>query len=114
VAEARSLVTRALATRLPPALDAEGRTLLAECALVSGDPKEAARRYAEVARAHGSLPAGENALFAAARAAHTSGQTAEARRLFEQYVARYPNGQFVSEANRRLGQLPAPKQGERK
>ncbi len=111
VSEARALVTRALGTRLPPALDAEGRTLLAECALVAGDQKEAARRYAEVARTHGSLPAGENALFAAARAAHGSGQTAEARRLLEQYLARYPSGQFVEEAKRRLGQLTTSKPG---
>lgn len=105
VAEARGLIQRALSMKLSPALDAEARTLLAECALVAGDPKEAAKRYAEVARKHGDSPAGETALFAAARAAHSSGQRDEAKRLLERYLGRYPNGQFVKEARNRLAQL---------
>jgi TolA-binding protein len=72
---------------------------------VAGDPKEAAKRYAEVARKHGDSPAGETALFAAARAAHSSGQRDEAKRLLERYLGRYPNGQFVKEARNRLAQL---------
>jgi TolA-binding protein len=114
VAEAKGLVQRVLSLKLSPSLDAEARTLLAECALVGGDPKEAARRYAEVASKHGDSAAGENALFAAARAAQSSGQRDEAKRLLEQYLGRYPSGQFVNEAQRRLAQLAQTTSGGKK
>lgn len=114
VAKAKALVQRVLTMRLPPALDAEARTLLAECSLVAGDSKEAARRYAEVAKKHGDSAAGETALFAAARAAQSSGQPAEAKRLLSSYLGKYPNGQFVKEARARLAQLSQATTGGRK
>ncbi|NUP13008.1 MAG: hypothetical protein HOW73_43770 [Polyangiaceae bacterium] len=104
--QARRLVEQILSgSSLTAAQHAEAQTLLAECSLVAGDSKEAARRYAEVAKQHRDLPAGETALFAAARAAHKSGQSAEARRLLRQYLSSYPNGQFANEARTRLSQL---------
>jgi TolA-binding protein len=103
--QARRLVEQALAGAPSAAQQAEGQTLLAECSLVAGDSKDAARRYAEVAKKHGNLPAGETALFAAGRTAHGAGQNADARRLFNQYLARYPSGQFANEARSRLAQL---------
>ncbi|NUO48735.1 MAG: hypothetical protein HOV80_07755 [Polyangiaceae bacterium] len=114
VAKAKALVQRVLTMRLSPALDAEARTLLAECSLVAGDSKEAARRYAEVAQKHGNSAAGENALFAAARAAQSSGQRDEAKRLLSNYLSKYPNGQFVKEARSRLAQLSQAPTGGRK
>jgi tetratricopeptide (TPR) repeat protein len=105
VEPARRLLGQVLSGSLTPSVEAEAQTLLAECALVAGDHDEAARRYAEVAKRHGDLPAGETALFAAAREAHASGRRPAARQLFEQYLARYPRGQFVAEARSRLSQL---------
>jgi TolA-binding protein len=86
------------------ALAAEAGTVLAECALVAGRSDEAIELYLAVAREHGELPAGENAAFAAARAATRAGRTARADELLRAYVARYPAGRFRDEALRRLGE----------
>jgi hypothetical protein len=102
---ARRIVERALASRPTPREHAEAQSLLAECALVAGNPEEAARRYAEVAKKHGDLPAGETALFAAGRAAQRAGRTEEAKKLFTQYLTKHPNGQFAKDAKARLAQL---------
>lgn len=104
---ARRLVDQAMATKLSPAQHAEAQTLLAECALVAGNPEEASRRYAEVAKQHPDLPAAETALFAAARSAHQSGKTSEARKLLNEYLSRYPAGTFHKEARKRLAQVPS-------
>ena len=84
---------------------AEAQTLLAECALVSGDSEGAAKGYEDVAARHAGSAAGENALFAAARLAATQGDRPEAVRLFRRYLAEYPNGKFKNEARARLAVL---------
>jgi quercetin dioxygenase-like cupin family protein len=99
---ARREVERALALRPSPAEAAEARSLLAECALVSGDTADAQRRYADVARRHPGTAAAETATFAAAR---LEKNPARARRLLEEYLARHPKGRFRSEAKRRLREL---------
>jgi ferric-dicitrate binding protein FerR (iron transport regulator) len=105
VTDARHAVTAALGRPVSPAVEAEARSLMAECAMLSGDDAEAARRYAEVAGKFPGLPAGETALYAAARAQQKAGQRATARASLRKYLSRYPNGRFAAEARRRLATL---------
>ncbi len=92
----------------PSALEiAEARTLLAECASAAGDAERAVRLYLSVANQFSSLPAAENALFAAARTRDRLGEAAQAQQLFESYLKRYPAGRFRAEAERHLTRLQA-------
>jgi hypothetical protein len=106
--EARRAVTAALDARPAPRAEAEARTLLAECAQAEGSHAEAARLYRVVAERHRDLPAGENALFAAARAEARAGQASEARALYRTYLERYPAGRFAGEVEKRLRKPDAP------
>src|SRR5688572_12266939 len=58
-------------------------------------PKEAERRYQEVAKEHGDLTAGETALYASARMAQQRGDTVAAKKLLQTYLQRYPRGLFA-------------------
>jgi TolA-binding protein len=80
---------------------AEARTILAESAHAAGRLDEALRRYEAIASRFGDLPAGETALFAAARLEGSRDRTDAARALFERYLERYPSGRFAGEARRR-------------
>ena len=112
VAEAQRAADAALRLH-PSALEvAEARTLLAECAGASGDAERAVRLYLSVAHQFPSLPAAENALFAAARTRDRSGQAAQAQALFESYLKRYPVGRFRAEAERHVARLESAAHGE--
>jgi TolA-binding protein len=101
-AEAEKLAQSVLGLH-PSARDAaEARTLLAECAVARGNSGRAISLYLDVARAYSTLPAGDNALFAAARLSERSGGSARAHELFEQYLRQYPAGRFRHEAERHL------------
>jgi hypothetical protein len=105
VEEARREVDLALNVPLSRADDAEARTLLAECAIADGDRETGGRLLREVASEFTDLIAGENALFAAARLASDGADRVSARRLFQQYLDRYPHGRFESEVRWRLRSL---------
>jgi TolA-binding protein len=79
---------------------AEARTLLAECAHATGRLDDALSRYEAIAARFGDLPAGETALFAAARLEASRGHAAAARALFARYLDRYPAGRFADDARR--------------
>jgi ferric-dicitrate binding protein FerR (iron transport regulator) len=104
-ADAEVLVQRALALPLVASERAEAQTLLAECARARGDEAEAARRYGEVASSFGDLPAGETALFAAARSEERAGRRTAAVALFRKYLTAYPDGRFRREASAHLRAL---------
>lgn len=104
---ARRLIERALAASPTRPQRAEARTLLAECALVDGKGGKAARIYRDVAERFQTMPAGENALFAAARIQATREQRAQATELLRRYQQRYPNGRFRQEVAARLKALQA-------
>jgi ferric-dicitrate binding protein FerR (iron transport regulator) len=108
VKDARGLIDRALAASVEPSVRAEALTLRAECALIGGDAAAAVRGYLEVAQRYASLPAGESALFAAARTEADRKAFERARPALERYLARYPNGRFTKEARARLRELSAP------
>jgi tetratricopeptide (TPR) repeat protein len=105
VADARRSLEAALAAARNDGERAEALSLRAECALVAGDLGGAVEAYLRVARSYSSRPAGENALFAAARLEAERGRTAAAATLFERYLSRYPDGRFVKEAGQRLRDL---------
>jgi len=107
VADARRSVDAALALARAQSQRAEAMSLRAECALVEGDLATAVEAYLRVARAFGHDPAGQNALFAAARLEAERGRSASAAALLERYLARYPRGRFVKEARTRLRELGA-------
>ena len=108
VAAARTLIETVLKAQLRPAERAEALSLRADCFLVEHDPAAAARAYQKVAEEFAQLPAGENALFAAARLEAERGAQAAAKALFERYLERYPHGRFVKEVNTRLVHPPSP------
>lgn len=101
IARAEKLVGQVMGAPLSAKQRAEAMTLQAECALVAGDQRAAEAAYARVARRFAALPAGENAAFAAAR---ISADRSSDRGLVR-YLARYPHGRFVKEANARLREL---------
>lgn len=109
IAEAEKLVEGALASRATSREVAEGRTLLAECAVARGQTERAAQLYLAVARAFPGLPAGENALFAGARLSERALSPQRARALFEDYLRRYPKGRFRLEAERHLQRAATPR-----
>ena len=74
---------------------------------VDGDRGAAVEAYLRVARAFAELPAGENALFAAARLEADRQRSAAAAQLLERYLERYPHGRFEREARARLRALSA-------
>jgi len=84
---------------------AEAYSLIAECALVSGERAKAARLYLQVATKYRGLRAAENALFAAARIEANDGNHAAAKQHLERYLERYPDGRFRDEAERRLSDI---------
>jgi hypothetical protein len=103
VAAARRELSAALALRASRPEQAEAATMLAECAFVDGDGDEAVRLYLAVADHFADLPAGESALFAAARLSDRAGRREPARGLLGRYLKAYPQGQFHREAKARLG-----------
>jgi hypothetical protein len=105
VAAARRTLSRLTLARLDRAERAEVGTLLAECAQVAGDLGLAARHYREVAQRYPDLPAGETALFAAARTLARAGRAQQAGELLDRYLARYPDGRFRKEAALRRAAL---------
>jgi hypothetical protein len=102
---ASGTVGEALASAGTRADRAEALSLRAECSLVAGDFERAIAGYLRVSRAYANLPAGQNALFAAARLQAERGQRAAAVGLLTRYLGRYPRGRFVSEARQRLAEL---------
>lgn len=97
--QARRAIDRALAAKPSGAARAEALTLRAELLVAQGDRSGALAAYLEVAERFQKLPAGENALFAAAR---MHGDAAAAKALLKQYLERYPHGRFQVEAKYRL------------
>ncbi len=104
---AQRAIAAALADELLPSQQAEALTLRAECALAAGDSEGGVQAYLRVARSFVTLLAGENALFSAARLDMDRGHTEEGARLLRSYLARYPHGRFVKEAQLRLHTLGA-------
>lgn len=107
VDRARAAIARALEAHPHRSQRAEAETLRADCAMVAGDVGEALSGYEAVATVYHDTPAGENALFAAARLAARSGKRDLARTLLDHYSKTYPGGRFAHEVDtwrRRLGQ----------
>jgi len=86
--------------------EAEARMFLAEVAHASGALELAVERYLAVAARFGALPAGESALYAAARIELRRARVATARELLTRYLARYPAGRYANDARRELATLP--------
>jgi len=98
---ARAVLAELLARRLATDVAAEARTLRAEAYGIEARPEDAARAYEDVARRYPHTASGDNAKFAAARtrcdlAPASCGATMRA------YLAAYPTGAFVAEANAAL------------
>jgi ferric-dicitrate binding protein FerR (iron transport regulator) len=104
---ARKTLASALEQRLSMAERAEALTLRADCARLEGNRAGALRGYLRVAQAFSSLPAGENALFMAARLEIERGHSDEASRLLTRYAKTYPNGRFLHEVRARQRELGA-------
>jgi ferric-dicitrate binding protein FerR (iron transport regulator) len=98
VAGARRELARARRLELTRAERAEADTLDAEVQLVSGHEAAAAKLYERVGERYRDLPAGESALYAAAKAWTRGGNAGKARIAAKRYLQRYPDGRFVTEA----------------
>jgi hypothetical protein len=98
---ARRGARAALAAKPTRTQAAEAHTLLAECDQVAGKPAAAVAGYLRVADRYRDLPAGETALFTAARLQANRG-AADATALLRRYLADYAQGRFRREAEDRL------------
>jgi len=89
----------------PGARDAKDAQRLYEAAAQTetSDPDGAMASYRKLASGGG--PWAPTALFAAGRLAADRGRTAEAKRLLEDYLTRYPRGANVDDARRILARL---------
>lgn len=105
LADAREYIREARTQKLSAAQRAEALTLLADAAFVEGNRSRAVELYLDVSRRFRSLAAGQNALYAAARLQAKRGNRSAARRLYERYLQRYPDGRFRREATRSLARL---------
>jgi len=103
--DARDKVAEVKAARPGRAARAEADILLAQCDLVDGDVAAAVRAYLAVADAYRGLRAAEQAQFLAAITEANFGSASRARTLLRNYLERYPDGQFRTEASRRLDRL---------
>jgi len=102
VASARRLIARAEQRAATREERAEAGTLRAECALIEHRPEQAARAYLLVAKDFADLPAGENALFAAAQLSAREADVSRTRGLLVRYLEHYPQGRFADAARTRL------------
>jgi hypothetical protein len=104
--QARATLALAAPHLQGPALRAQALSLEAECELQARQFAAARDTYLQVARKFSGLPAAETALFAAARIEAEHGEPARALELLSSYLAKYPRGSFVREAERRMKLLP--------
>ena len=105
LAKADHEIAQALAAHPSRAEQAEAAMLRADRAQVAGDLEGAARLYIEAAAHFSDLPAGEQALFAAARIEVKAKRADRAAAMLREYLRRYPRGQFRAEAQTRLDSL---------
>lgn len=105
VASARREIALALGAGPTRAQRATAAVLTADASFVEGDTKKAIELYRAAYAQFDDLLAGENALFAAARLQVKVGPAADAKKLLEQYLERYPHGEFSSEADAKLREL---------
>jgi len=78
---------------------------MADSWLVARRPDEALAAYRGVMQRHARTPEGETASFTVGQLLVERGAKGEARAAIEDYLARYPRGRFVREAQERLDQL---------
>ena len=107
-ARARRSIRRALDAEPTRREQAEGKMLLADLALVSGNVALAISRYRRVASNYRRYSQGEAALFAAARLEAKRGRSEASRDLLLRYQNRYPKGRFAKEVSRKLQALGSP------
>jgi hypothetical protein len=101
-ARAEKLADAALDASPTHAQTAEARTIAAECSHARGALDEALARYQTIASHFADLPAGETALFSAARLEASRGRTDSARALFQRYLDQFSSGRFALDAKREL------------
>src|SRR5262249_15437264 len=90
---AEATVRTLLARTLSRTDEAEGRIVLANVAQATGHLDDAATLYLAVASKFADLPAGESALYAAARIDPA---------VLPRYLDRYPNGRYADDVRRQL------------
>lgn len=103
--EAAQHARSALAASPTRAQAADADTILAECEQALGKSREAISSFLAIANRYTDLPAGETALFAAARLAQRSSPDLVPS-ILNRYLARYPKGRFSEEARRSLKGQP--------
>jgi len=91
-----------------PRQKAMAKLLTGDSYLIEGRRDLALPLYRATAREHVGTVEGETAAFAAAEIQVEQGARGEARRALREYLARYPTGHFVHEAQERLAALGTP------
>ncbi|MFN0245363.1 MAG: hypothetical protein ACKV2T_00560 [Kofleriaceae bacterium] len=103
--DAERTIAAALSRSLARRDEIAARVLLADIAQGAGNLDLATTRYTEVATKFADAPAGESALYAAARIELRRSRTVEATALLSRYLARYPEGRFASDVRRQLAAI---------
>jgi TolA-binding protein len=106
VAATRATIQQVLAAKPTRKNRAQAEMLLADSYARAGEADTAITHYLGIADRYGDLPAyGEPALYRAATLELAVGHTAEARNLFQAYLARYPSGGLADHARENLREL---------
>jgi hypothetical protein len=104
-ARASSLIDSARAAGPAPSERPVVDLLGADALLVARRPSDAIAAYRAVLRRYPDAPEAETASFAVGQLLFERGAQIEATAALNDYVARYPHGQFVREARERLAQI---------
>jgi hypothetical protein len=100
--EARAVAERLLDASPARGLRAQAEIVIAESYLRDQRLDAAIARFEAIAQRYRDLAVGEQALYAAAQNRARRGDRAGSRRLFERYLARYPDGALAADARKAL------------
>ena len=90
-------------------LAAQAKVSLAEAAVAAGDPERAATTLQEVVSSMASSYPPDGAMMRLAAIREGQGKHAEAKRLYDEVAAKYPQGGFAAEAKQRSSDIAASK-----
>lgn len=103
-------ILEAIASAGDARLAAQAKVSLAEAAATGGDPERAAKLLQEIASATDGAYPPDGALMLLAGVREQQGKNGDAKRAYEDLIARFPQSPFASEARQQTGDASGPRQ----